>query len=191
MTPVRQSPGARRFGALGFALVLLSACAIETTADKMTLAPGAVQPLAHGAKGEHAFRLGNITGGGSTEAIGLSNISSEQLRKALEASLGNLNYLGDPATARYVVSVDILNLDRPVAAMDPALLFVPVDLTVTATLRYTVAPTGGGKPIFSDVVATTGTGSGWTPAERVRKANEDAMRLNIAEFLNRVAFALP
>ena len=176
---------------MGFALVLLSACATETTADKMTLAPGAVQPLAPGAKGEHAFRLGNVTGGGSTEVIGLSNISSEALRKALETSLGALNYLGDPPTARYVVTVDILNLDRPVAALDPALLFVPVDLSVTATLRYTVAPTGGGKPIFSDVVATTGTGSGLTPAERVRKANEEAMRLNIAEFLKRLGPALP
>lgn len=185
------SQRALRRGGVSLALVVLSACATETTADKMALAPGAMQPLAHGARGERAFRLGNVTGGGSTQAIGLSNISSEALRQALETSLGNLNYLGDPATARYVVAVDILDLDRPVAALDPALLFVPVDLTVTATLRYTVVPTGGGRPIFSDVVATTGAGSGWTPAERVRKANEEAMRLNIAEFLKRLGPALP
>jgi hypothetical protein len=149
-----------------------------------------MSPLVHGARGDHAFRVGEVTGGGETQSIGLSDVSDAALSTALGASLGNLNYLAEDASkARYVVTADLVDLDRPVVALDPALLLVPIDLSVTVRIRYTVTPIGGGSPVFNDVVATTGTataGDAATPAGRVRKANEAAVRLNIAAFLERL-----
>ena len=79
--------------------------------------------------------------------MGLSDVSNAALRTALAASLSNLGYLAvDPSKAGYVVSVDIVDLDRPVAALDPVLVFVPVDLSVMVRLHYTVVPTTGGPP---------------------------------------------
>jgi hypothetical protein len=179
-----------RAGVICLALYGLAGCATPSSPEAMSIGAAAAPPLAPGARGDHAFRVGDITGGGETQTIGLSDVSNQALQSALETSLRNLNYLADGnGKAVYVVSADMVDLDRPIAAFDPALLFVPIDLSVTVRVRYTVTPVAGGHPVFSDVVATTGTATASdaaTPAGRVRKANEAAVRLNIAAFLKRL-----
>lgn len=155
----------------------------------MTVASGAAAASAAGSA-VHSLRVAQVTGGAETSALGLSDITSPDLRSALRGTLRNLGYLAesDPA-ARYVVSADLIDLDRPVAALDPVLIFVPVDLSVTVRIHYTVRPTTGGPPVLDEVVATTGTatsGDAITPAARVRKANEASVKLNFLEFLKRV-----
>jgi hypothetical protein len=134
--------------------------------------------------------MGEITGGSATSAIGLSDISNEALRAALETSLKNLGYLSDDgSTPGYVVKGDLVDLDRPTVAFDPALLLVPINLSVTVRIHYTVTPKDGGHPVFDDIVATTGTATAndaATPSGRVRKADEAAVRLNIIAFLKRL-----
>ena len=174
----------------GLGLLLLSACATATTPEQMSIAAGAAPAPAPGSRTDHSFRVGNVSGGGATSAMGLSDISSDVLRTALATSLRNLGYMSaDESGAAYVVSADLIDLDRPVAALDPVLIFVPIDLSVTAKIRYTVTPARGGPPVFSQVVATTGTATASdaaTPAGRVRKANEDAIKLNTVAFLKRL-----
>jgi len=181
---------ALRLTLAGLGLVLLTGCATPSSPDQMSVAAGAVAPPAPGSRTDHSFRLGEATGGGSTSAIGLSDVSDDALHEALAASLRNLGYLAsDPSKASYVVSADLVDLDRPVAALDPALLFVPIDLSVTVRIRYTVARAAGGPPVFKAVVATTATATASdaaTPAGRVRKANEAAVRLNTIAFLQRL-----
>lgn len=156
----------------------------------MSIAAKMFAPLAPGAKGYHGFRVADVSGGAATSVIGLSEISDDALRQALETSLGNLGYLSeDKATALYRLSADLVDLDRPTAAYDPVLIFVPIDLSVTVRIHYTVARAGADHPLFDEVVATTGTATAddsLTPAGRVRKANEAAVRLNIAAFLQRL-----
>ena len=158
-------------------LVWLGACATASQPAQMTIASDVANPLAPGAKGYHDFRIGEVGGGADTDAIGLSQVS-------------NGGYLSDDkGRARYVVSADIVELYRPVAVYDPVLIFVPVDLSVTARIHYTVKPADGGPALFDDLVATTGTASvddALSPNGRVRKANEAAIRLNIAAFLRRL-----
>jgi hypothetical protein len=143
-----------------------------------------------GGRADHGFRMGAVTGGAETEAIGLSDVSNTALSSALTTSLGRLGYLADdPSKAAYVISADLVDLDRPVAALDPALLLVPIDLSVTVRIRYSITRASGGPPVLEELVATTGTGRGGeaaTPAGRVRKADEDAVRLNTAAFLRRL-----
>jgi hypothetical protein len=70
-----------------------------------------------------------LVDGAQTEAIGLSEVSNDALRAALGSSLRYLSYLADdPSKASYVIYIDLVDLDRPVAALDPALLFVHIDL---------------------------------------------------------------
>jgi len=154
----------------------------------MTVTSGS-GPAQAGGSSEHSLRVDQVTGGADTSVIGMSDITSAALRSALQDSLRNLGYLAaDDAMARYVVSADLVELDRPVVALDPVVLFVPVDLSVTVRIHYMVRPSSGGAPIFDEVVATTGTATSndaLTPAGRVRKANEAGVRLNFAEFLKR------
>ena len=179
-----------RPAAVGIGLLCLTACATASSPDQMSVSAGATAQAAPGSRSDHSFRLGAVNGGAQTEAIGLSEVSNDALHAALESSLHNLNYLADdPSKAAYVVSADLVDLDRPVAAFDPALLFVPIDLTVTVKIHYTVTRTTGGAPVFDEVVATTGTGGAGdalTPVGRVRKGVEDGVRLNIAAFVRRL-----
>ncbi|HEY2658947.1 MAG TPA: hypothetical protein VGI79_04440 [Caulobacteraceae bacterium] len=60
---------------------------------------------------------------------------------------------------------------------------------MTVKIHYSVTRTTGGAPVLDEIVATTGTGRGgdaMTPGGRVRKGNEDAVRLNIVAFLQRL-----
>jgi hypothetical protein len=100
----------------------------------------------------------------------------------------NLSFLAvDPQKPRYEVQARIVDLDRPAASLDPVLAIAPVDWTVTIRVRYTVAPVGGGRPVFDDVVAATGTASGGlTSATRVQKATEAAVQADIGTFLQRL-----
>lgn len=178
-------------GALACASLLwLGACATASSPERMSITADAARPAAPGAWAYHSLRVADVSGGGGTSLIGLSDVSDAALRSALESSLGNLGYLaGGGTAAAYVVSVDLVDLDRPAVALDPALLVVPVDLSVTAKIRYTVTPAAGGPAVFDDVVATTGAATAddaLSPAGRVRKANEAAVRLNIAAFLQRL-----
>jgi hypothetical protein len=176
--------------ALCLGLLGLSACSTASSPQEMSVSADTMAPLAPAARGYHAFRVGETTGGAATSAIGLSDISNDALRAALGTSLHNLGYLSDDGSrAAYVVGADLVDLDRPTVAFDPALLFVPIDLSVTVRVHYTVTPANGGRPLFDDVVATTGTATASdaaTPSGRVRKANEAAMRLNIVAFLRRL-----
>jgi hypothetical protein len=170
-------------------LVWLTACASASSPEQMSVTGAAAPALAPGAAHYHSFRLDGVSGGGNTSPIGLSDVSNDALHQALRSSLDALGYLAPGgAGATYVVSADIVDLDRPAVALDPVLIFVPVDLSVTARIRYLVTPAAGGRAVFDEVVATTGTATGadaLTPAGRIQRANEAAVRLNIAAFLQR------
>ncbi len=185
-----RAPGRTRRAALGVALLTLSACATPSSPGRMTLDRQSDGSSAHLRRLDHAVRVGQVIGGTGTVFIGLSQVSNEALRAAAEASLRNQGYLADdPTRAGLRLDLALVDLDHPAVALDPALLVVPIDLSVTARIRYTLTAKAGGPPLFDEVVATTGTASAQdaaSPAGRVRRANEKAVRLNFAEFLHRL-----
>jgi hypothetical protein len=173
--------------AVGLGL-LLGACSTAATPDQMTVTADPGAALSPGAGLYHALSVGEVSGGGQTNPMWFSGASNDDFRAALQASLGNLNYLS-PDNAAYVVSARLVNLDRPALAADPVVIIAPLDMNVTATVHYVVTPAGGGAPVFDGVVATTGTGAGGsalTSDGRVRKGVEAAIRANIAEFAKRL-----
>jgi hypothetical protein len=175
---------------LGVSLLALAACSTPAAPDKMTLAANSGIPAAAGEAGFQALSVGDIQGGAGTNPLWLSNISDADFHTALETSLRNLDYLNEDSTkAAYVVSAQIVELQRPVAGFDPVLVFAPVDWAVTVKVRYTVTPRHGGVPVFDELVAATGVADGATALTsdgRVRKADEAAVRANIEAFIARM-----
>ena len=170
-------------------MLCLADCASDAAPDKMTVAAGGAPAVAQGGKGYRSLAIGAINGGGSTNPAWISEVTNDGLKQALQTSLRNLNYLADGAGA-YVVTADIVDLDRPWAEkVHPILAIIPIDLSVSVRIHYVVRPAGGGTPVFDDTVGTTGTGTAEdsvAPDVRIRKANEAAVRANIAEFVSRL-----
>src|SRR5205085_9422812 len=86
----------------------------------------------------NAVRLGTVTGGGETNPAWLSNVSAGDFRTALEQSLAAHGMQATDMQAigpgRYTIDVDLLSVDRPIFAFD---------MTVSATILYTITSTGG------------------------------------------------
>lgn len=140
--------------------------------------------VAQGAPGYKAFRVAAVSGGNKTNPMWASNVSSEDFQKALEGSLRAGNYLADdPAQAKGEIKAAMNSLDRPM---------VGLDLSVASSVKYTVAYDGA-APVFDEVVAAVGKAKfseAFVAVERLRLANEAAIRENIKAFMERLQPAL-
>lgn len=166
------------------ATLSLGACASAALPEKMTLtatnATG-VAPAAPGQAGYQKMRVSKVQGGSETNPAWMSNVSDEDFRKALEASLKGFNYIAtDSNGAAYDVVASITDLQRPMMGLD---------MNVTIKVRYSVTPVAGGAPVFDETLAATGTatmGEAFAGAERLRLAIEYAVRNNIQTFIQRI-----
>lgn len=189
---MRRMRNTGRAALIGAGLAGLAACSSPSAPEQMTIAPttSTATALTPTDKGYHSVTMTAVDGGAPTAVIGLSEVSNEALRSALISSLGNLGYMApDRAAASYRLSADLMDLDRPNVAYDPVIVFVPIDMSVTVKIHYRVESIRTGQAVFDDVVATTGTATAndaITPTGRIQKANEAAVRLNIAAFLQRL-----
>jgi len=159
----------------------------------MSLELGGAPSAVEGTRAYHALKVGDVGGGGQTNPLWLSDVSSDALRTAIETSLRNLGYLAsDDARAGYVVTADIVDIDRPAGIKDPVLMLSPINVDVTIRIHYTVTRVGGGKPVFDETLAATGAATAddaLTADARLRKANEAAVRGDIQVFLKQLRTA--
>jgi hypothetical protein len=170
--------------ALAGAALTLGACASGARPERIVATDvvhfEASDPL-HASMG-----VDQVQGGSSTNPLWESNISNEDFKTGLEASLRNAGLLADSGSdARYRVLANLQRLDRPMAGFD---------MTVTTSVRYTVTPVSGGAPIFDDVVSTTGVGhmnEALMGVERLQIAIEASARANITEFVRRLRAHVP
>jgi hypothetical protein len=127
-----------------------------------------------------------VQGGSETNPLWVSNISNTEFRAGLEQSMRNAGLLAaDGASARYRVTANLQDLQRPLAGFD---------FTVTMTVRYSVVEVASGEVIFDDVVSASGVGrmsDSLIGVERLRYANEASARQNIGEFLRRLRERVP
>lgn len=170
--------GTARAIILGAALLGLGACASASKPEMMAVS---VAPVPAASKGYQAMRVGAVTGGGETNPLWVSNVSSDDFKTALETSLANAALANpDPGKANLEVTANIIKLDQPLAGLD---------LSVTSRVRYTVKPAGGGDAVFDDTVAATGTAKfadALVAVERLRLANEASIRANIESFITQL-----
>lgn len=181
MSALRTFARVSRAALVGAGLLTLAACASASKPEQMTITASTVPAAAPGAPGYKAFRVAAVQGGGETNPLWMSNVSDKDFKVALETSLKGLNYLADSSDkASLELKASIVDLQRPMAG---------IDMSVTSKVRYSAIPVAGGAPVFDDTVAATGTahfGESLLAVERLRKANEAAMRANIEAFVKRL-----
>ena len=162
------------------ALTLLSACSQPARAPRMTVHNVMEKAVAADTQLEESFAVGGVTGGHETNPLWTPEVSDAELREALERSLERNRMLAAmPDSARYLVTARVLQFGRPL---------VGFSMRVSPRIAYRVVEMGTEQAIFDEVVSTSYTvdfAESPLGAERLRLANEGAIRESIREFLNR------
>lgn len=162
----------------GLALSSLGACASAARPEAMAVLPSTITAAMPTERGYNAIRVTEVSGGGETNPMWLSNVSNAEFKTALESSLASANLFNGAASAPMSLTASMIDLQRPMAGFD---------LTVTSRVRYSVTDTSGGI-VFDDTIAASGTagmGDSLMAVERLRMANEASIRENIKTFLER------
>jgi hypothetical protein len=114
-------------------LLAVSGCAAGARSDAMIAAMTPETMIDASSPLRNAVRIGTVTGGGETNPAWLSNVSAADFRTALEQSFA-AHGMAAAGPGHYTIDVDLLTVDRPIFAFD---------MTVAATILYTITGTGG------------------------------------------------
>ncbi len=169
------------------ATLLLAGCASGGRSTQM-IAPvaSAQDQVQSGQPGFQAVTVSPSQGGSATNPLWMSNVSADQFDAALKASLQGAGFLapdGSPGQVR--VSARLIELERPLAGLD---------LTVKSRVHYNVVEVATSKTLMDEPIAASGTakmGEALIAVERLRLANEAAVRANIQAFITRLRGVLP
>jgi hypothetical protein len=164
------------------ALAALTACASGARTGAMTAPLSPNQIVSDKSPIKNAIAVGTVSGGEKTNPLWKSEVSDANFKIALEDSLA-LSILKGSAGAPYVLNAKLVSLHQP---------FGGFDLTVTSTVEYTILAAGQTAPVMNETVVTPYTanfGDALVAVERLRLANEGAMRENIKEIISRIITA--
>lgn len=117
-----------------------------------------------------------VSGGSETNPLWLPDVSSNELAEALRLSLAARGMF-TRNNERFRLEATLVSLDRPMAG---------INLTVTSKIRYYLTRVAENAVVFDlEIVATSTANFGAHSMfnERLRLANEGAIRENIAQFL--------
>jgi hypothetical protein len=148
---------------------LLAACA---TSGGMTVSSGAVaNPVA---KYRNAIAVRSVSGGQMMNVLTVPGVANEPFKAALESTLSYNGYLAQSGTPKFYLDAEIQNLDQP---------FIGLDFDVVADVTYKVS--GAGAPAVYPIKAKGSATFSDSPlaVDRIRIANERAMRENLRQFL--------
>jgi hypothetical protein len=163
----------------GVAILALAACASGARTGAMTAPVAPDQIVADNAPIKNAIAVGDVAGGGETNPLWKSEVSNANFKTALEDSM-TLSVLKGNAGAPYTLNAKLVSLHQP---------FAGFDLTVTSTVEYSLLATGKPTPVMSETVVapyTAKLSESFLGVERLRLANEGAMRENIKEIIARL-----
>jgi hypothetical protein len=133
-----------------------------------------------------AVRVEEAVGGHETNPLWTSQISSTAFTEALTNSIakaGLFDSVLKQGNADYILNVTILSYDQP---------WVGLDLDIKMKTKWELTDAKKLIPVWSDTFETTyraKASDALIAAERLQKANEGAVRTNIAEGINRLSEA--
>lgn len=160
-------------------LIALSGCATPARVDQMSARNIDTAKLAQDSPLKHNLALNGVGGGEKTNPMWLSKVGGDEFKQALEHSLRTALLLAsDQSQSRYVLNTTLKGLDQP---------FMGFDLKVTATVEYSLEERATGKKVYSKTIATPYTatfGDSVLAAERLKLANEGAVRMNIEKVID-------
>ena len=160
------------------ASVLLSGCAAPVRVEQMTAAVSPQQRITQ-SPWRTSIAVRHLAQGEETDPAGVSGVGSSQFEQALEASLRAAGLLAEgKQPGKYALVAQLENIDQSIGG---------IDTVVTATVLYTLVERASGKPVLTRRV--------WLPfaarsdtvfarTERLRLANEGAVRVNIAKMID-------
>lgn len=164
-----------------FAVALaLVGCAAPARVDQMqTSSSMETRNAAANSPLKDAITVKDVTGGKETNPMWVSNVSSSDFARALEASLKDAGLLsGNNQASKYMLVAHLQKLDQPLFG---------ASLTVTATVQYSLVERSTNKEVFARTVSMPYTAA-WNDAflgsERLKLANEGAIRVNIQQLID-------
>jgi hypothetical protein len=174
-----------RFGLVVFAFAaLLAGCATPARVDQMTAAPTSMVAVPDAMRQNVAII--DVTGGQETNPLWTSQVSSAEFERALEASLRSAGILQpNRQTGRFTLSAQLSKLEQPI---------IGISMTVTASVLYQLVERTTAKTIWEKVITTPYTasfGDALLGVERLKLANEGAVRANIVELIKQLALLRP
>lgn len=167
------------------AATLLAGCATPARVDQMTVSAAQAAKYANATSPlKKNVAIKDVTGGRETNPMWTSQVDSSGFEAALQESLKATGLLSQHRqTGDYVLTADMGKLEQPM---------VGFDMTVTASVTYILSERKTGKEVFRRTLATPYTakvGDAFVGSERLKLANEGAVRVNI-EKLTEELYAL-
>lgn len=118
-----------------------------------------------------------VQGGESTNPMWMSEVGNQAFKEALINSLQFAHLYSTISESRYHLSANLLELKKP---------WVGLDLTDTCKIHYQLMDVKTKTMIFNQDITTSYTakfGDAFFATERLRLANEGAVRTNIKQFV--------
>jgi hypothetical protein len=162
----------------------LAACASGARPGAMTAPLNASHIINQTSPFYMAVAIKSVGGGRDTNPLLQSQVSSADFTTALQQSL-QLNTMLATSAPKYNLSASLDDLKQPI---------IGLSMTVTAKVHYVVAPSNFGPPVFDQTITTPYTaafGDALVGVERLRLANEGAIRNNITDFIKALAEVKP
>ena len=155
----------------------LGACASASKPGAM-VAPVAQQNIiGDDSPARQAITVAEVKGGKETNPLWTSEVSNADFAEALRQSLAAHAMLA-AADGRYVLAAELQKLKQP---------FAGFDMTVTATVRYTLTDSATGAVLIDEVVETPYTakmGDAFVGVKRLQLANEGSIKANISKIID-------
>lgn len=164
--------------------VLAAGCATPAQSDNMTIraADATRDRAATPAALKANVAVKEVTGGKETNPLWVSNVGSRDFERALEESLRAVGMLAEHRQAgRFQLVAHLDKLDQPLMGFD---------MTVTATVTYMLVERASGKTVLQKTIPTPYTAKmsdAFAGYERLRLANEGAVRQNITQLIQELA----
>jgi hypothetical protein len=164
--------------------VALGGCAAPAAVENMSV----FKPISHTNTAlKNNIGVDSVNGGKETNPMWTSQVSSEGFKRALEQSLENAGMFSKIVSGgKYQLTADLNKLDQPIAGFD---------MTVTATVRYSLVETKSRKEVYGRVIQmayTAKLSDAFAGTTRLKLANEGAVKANIQALIDDlVALKLP
>lgn len=166
-------------GTVAVLALALGGCATPARVDQMqTSSTLAARTAVANSPMKETIAIKDVTGGKETNPMWVSNVSSADFSRALEASLKDAGLLSpNNQGSRYMLVAHLQKLDQPLFG---------ASMTVTATVQYSLIERTSNKEVLARTVSmpyTAAWNDAFLGAERLKLANEGAIRVNIQQLI--------
>lgn len=162
---------------LALSVSLLSGCATPARTDQMFAQVSPAQRIANTPL-RNNVAVKDVSGGKDTNPMWMSNVGNSEFEQALEGSLRDAGLLSAGKQAgKYLLTAHMEKVDQPMFG---------ASMTVTATVNYVLTERATGKEVLNRTVSlpfTAAWNSSFVGSERLRLANEGAIRVNIGKII--------